>query len=220
MGARDHASKPCSRRSPRSSRLSARLDPVRPAADPRRRAGRRAQDRLGQYRRDQCAAHRPQGARRGDPAARRGQGRGGGAARRAGSGRTARSSGSPRSPPFSAISIPVWLRFKGGKGVATLLGVVAALAWPVADRGGGLAAGAARHALFLGRRHGRAALGAPVRGRPVRPVRSACSSPASPCSSCGSTAPISPGSGAARSRRSAGASRLECRRPISSRGCA
>ena len=27
---------------------------------------------------------------------------------------------------------PVWLRFKGGKGVATLLGVVAALAWPVA----------------------------------------------------------------------------------------
>lgn len=27
---------------------------------------------------------------------------------------------------------PIWLRFKGGKGVATLLGVVAALAWPVA----------------------------------------------------------------------------------------
>jgi len=27
---------------------------------------------------------------------------------------------------------PVWLRFKGGKGVATLLGVVAALSWPVA----------------------------------------------------------------------------------------
>ncbi|MDQ8755057.1 glycerol-3-phosphate 1-O-acyltransferase PlsY [Sphingosinicella sp. LHD-64] len=27
---------------------------------------------------------------------------------------------------------PVWLRFKGGKGVATLLGLLAALAWPVA----------------------------------------------------------------------------------------
>ena len=26
---------------------------------------------------------------------------------------------------------PVWLRFKGGKGVATLLGILAALAWPV-----------------------------------------------------------------------------------------
>ena len=27
---------------------------------------------------------------------------------------------------------PIWLRFKGGKGVATLLGVVAALSWPFA----------------------------------------------------------------------------------------
>jgi glycerol-3-phosphate acyltransferase PlsY len=27
---------------------------------------------------------------------------------------------------------PVWLRFKGGKGVATLLGILAGLAWPVA----------------------------------------------------------------------------------------
>ena len=40
-------------------RLSARLDPVRPADHPGGRARRRAQDRLGQYRRDQCAAHRP-----------------------------------------------------------------------------------------------------------------------------------------------------------------
>jgi len=27
---------------------------------------------------------------------------------------------------------PVWLRFRGGKGVATVLGVIAALAWPIA----------------------------------------------------------------------------------------
>jgi glycerol-3-phosphate acyltransferase PlsY len=27
---------------------------------------------------------------------------------------------------------PVWLKFKGGKGVATFLGIVAALAWPIA----------------------------------------------------------------------------------------
>ena len=46
-------------------------------AGPRRRAG----DRLGQYRRDQRAAHRPQGARRRDPAGRRPEGHRGGADR-------------------------------------------------------------------------------------------------------------------------------------------
>ena len=40
---------------------AARLDPVRPAADPRGRAGRHPQHRLGQHRRDQRAAHRQQG---------------------------------------------------------------------------------------------------------------------------------------------------------------
>ena len=56
------------------SRLSARLDPVRPAADAARRHRRSALDRLRQHRRDQCAAHRAQGSRRGDAGARRAEG--------------------------------------------------------------------------------------------------------------------------------------------------
>lgn len=41
-------------------------------------------------------------------------------------------------PPLAGLAaflghlFPVWLRFRGGKGIATLIGVVAALAWPVA----------------------------------------------------------------------------------------
>ena len=57
-------------------RLSARLDPVRPADHARRRAWRRPQDRLRQYRRDQRAAHRQQGAGRADAAARCAEGHG------------------------------------------------------------------------------------------------------------------------------------------------
>jgi glycerol-3-phosphate acyltransferase PlsY len=44
----------------------------------------------------------------------------------------------PLVPAFAATGallghlFPVWLRFKGGKGVATLIGIVAALCWPVA----------------------------------------------------------------------------------------
>ncbi len=33
---------------------------------------------------------------------------------------------------FSGHIFPVWLNFKGGKGVATYIGIVSALAWPVA----------------------------------------------------------------------------------------
>lgn len=42
---------------------------------------------------------------------------------------------------------PVWLRFKGGKGVATFFGVVLALAWPI-----GVAAGAVWIAVFAATR--------------------------------------------------------------------
>ena len=49
-------------------RLSARLDPVRPDADAGSPARRHPHHRLRQYRRDQRAAHRPQGARRRDAA--------------------------------------------------------------------------------------------------------------------------------------------------------
>ena len=55
-------------------RLSARLDPVRAFAHAARRHAGHPLDRLRQYRRDQRAAHRPQGPRRGDAHRRRAQG--------------------------------------------------------------------------------------------------------------------------------------------------
>ena len=61
-----------------AGRLPARLDPVRPAADPVGRQGRHPRDRIGQYRRDQRASHRVQGAGGRDAASRCGQRRGGG----------------------------------------------------------------------------------------------------------------------------------------------
>lgn len=33
---------------------------------------------------------------------------------------------------FAGHCFPIWLNFKGGKGIATCLGILAALSWPVA----------------------------------------------------------------------------------------
>ena len=83
-------------------RLSARLDPVRPADHPCRRARRRPQDRLRQYRRDQRAAHRQQGAGRANACARCAEGHRRRADRRLVRRRARRSM--PGSPPSSATS--------------------------------------------------------------------------------------------------------------------
>src|SRR5579862_2356378 len=87
-------------------RLPARLHPVRAGADAACRARRRAQDRFGQYRRDQRAAHRQQDAGRADGGARCRQGRGGGGdRRRMGRARDARGlGGGGARPPISRVA--------------------------------------------------------------------------------------------------------------------
>ena len=112
-------------------RLSARLDSVR--ADPhaaRRHAGH-ALHRLRQYRRHQCAAHRPQGPRRRDLDLRHAQGHRRGDPRRLFR-RPRRRDAGRRSAPFSAICFRSGSKFKGGKGVAVYIGVLIGLFWPAA----------------------------------------------------------------------------------------
>ena len=118
--------------------LSAGLDPVRPAADALGGPGRRAQHRLGQHRRHQRPAHGPQRARRADAAARPAQGHGCRAPRLRGR-QALRRLSRPTSCSYVAglgaflgHLFPVWLRFLGGKGVATYIGVLIGLHWPAA----------------------------------------------------------------------------------------
>ena len=111
-------------------RLSFGLHSVRHRPDAACGRPRFAQHRLRQYRRDQCAAHGKEGLGGRDPSRRHAEGNGGGC-----------SSAPSSAPPAALVAacgaflghlFPVWLGFKGGKGVATFLGCLIGLFWPAA----------------------------------------------------------------------------------------
>ena len=167
-----------------------------------------------------CCAPGSKGAGRGDPAARHRQGRAGGAARASAVSPTRRGARRGRAR-WSAICFPVWLRFRGGKGVATC--------------SASLCAAAGRSALVYAV-SGSAAAGASGSPRsPGWPRRSARRSPprslgvraAVPdaarhraAGACGSTAPTSPACSAGdRAERRASASEPDADELSPASGC-
>ncbi|VFU11089.1 membrane protein of unknown function [Methylocella tundrae] len=116
-----------------------RLDSVWADIDRAGGDGGSALDRLRQYRRDECFAHRAQGPCRADAFSRSGEGRGRRSHRRL-SCRARRLPPETAWPPppvlaaamgaFLGHVYPVWLGFRGGKGVATFLGCLLIVAWP------------------------------------------------------------------------------------------
>ena len=104
----------------------------------------------------------------GNPVVRRRQGRGRGPDRQA-------FHWPPGAEIFAALAavlghlFPVWLGFKGGKGVATFLGVAMALYWPAGSGGGDLAAGGIdlAHLISVGADRHRAVTGLFLSSRPA-----------------------------------------------------
>ena len=148
-------------------------------------------DRLGQYRRDQRAAHRPKGPGRGDLAARCRQGRGGGAARLGDLAGLALAP-LPASPPFSATSIPSGCASRAARGSPPCRHRRRLALADDARRGRGLAAGRARHAAIPRSAASSRRSRAPVdRGGCSAASTWRCCSSASPCWCSGGTARIS-----------------------------